>query len=128
MKAPAIKLIETLLPSIITYEVQTGDAINGYGVSKIYDIRVAVIGDNCRLCGESSYTAPYNPDRRLPSSSCQHRWKSNQQTEIAYCSGKTLEEVTKLANKKATDWLLRVVHKSPEMIPGFMAHLLELIE
>ena len=56
--APAISKLLKAYPSRIRAHVSTGDAMNTYGVSIVYQVFVDVLTDKCKGCGETQFTAP----------------------------------------------------------------------
>ncbi len=56
--APAIDKLLKTYPSRIQAHISTGDVINTYGVSIVFQIFVEVLMDRCKNCGETQFTPP----------------------------------------------------------------------
>jgi hypothetical protein len=61
--APAVSKLLKTYPSRIRANVTTGDAINTYGVSIVFQVFVEVLMDRCKNCGETQFTAPVDDCR-----------------------------------------------------------------
>jgi hypothetical protein len=99
--APAINQLFKTYPSRIRAHVSTGDAINTYGVSIVFQVFIDVLMDRCKSCGETQFSAP-NFDY------CRgHRFKTEWQ-EIASGEGVGTQEALNRADKHVAEWLERV--------------------
>src|SRR5262245_37102532 len=96
--APAISKLLKTHPSRIRAQVSTGDAINTYGVSMIFQVFVEVLMGRCDKCGETQFTPPNDPDCRW------HKFKTEWR-EIASGEGDGTEEALKRANKRVVEWM-----------------------
>jgi len=56
--APAVSKLLKTYPSRLRAHITTGDAINTYGISIVFQIFVEVLMDRCKNCGETQFTAP----------------------------------------------------------------------
>lgn len=57
--APAINKLLKTYPSRIRAHVSTGDVINTYGVSIIFQVFIEVLMGRCNGCGETDFTPPH---------------------------------------------------------------------
>lgn len=97
--APAINQLLKTYPSRIRGHVTTGDAINGYGVSVIFQVFIDVLMDRCKGCGETQFSAPNSGDCR------NHRFIKVWQ-EIASGEAKEgTQEALNRADKRVVEWL-----------------------
>ena len=98
--APAISKLLKTYPSRIRAHITTGDALNTYGVSIIFQIFVEVLMDHCKNCGETQFTAP-NDD-------CRYHKFNKEWREVASGESKDgTEAALKRADKRANEWLKR---------------------
>lgn len=96
--APAIKQLLKTYPSRIRTQASTGDAINTYGVSMIFQVFIDVLMDRCGTCGETQFT-PAN-------GRCRYHRPRKEWREIG--SGESedgTQEALRRANNRVTDWL-----------------------
>jgi hypothetical protein len=116
---PALRLMTTVFPSIITQETQVSDVTGGYGVSKMHDVKVVVICEECQLCHELSLTEDYTPG----GGKCQHKWRKVQHV-VSHATGKTIEDAQRRANIDTSEFLRLVAKRTPEFFPKFLELLL----
>lgn len=62
--APAISKLLKTYTSRIRANVTTGDALNTYGVSIVFQVFIEVLMDRCKGCGETQFSAPNFGDCR----------------------------------------------------------------
>lgn len=98
--APAINQLLKTYPSRIRAHVSTGDAIDTYGVSIIFQVFVEVLMGRCDRCGETQFTPPNDPDCRW------HKFKTEWR-EIASGEGAGTQEALNRADKRVAEWLER---------------------
>ena len=119
LDTPALRLMTMIFPSIITQETQVGDVTGGYGQSKMHDVKVVVICEECQLCHELSLTEDFKPN-----GNCQHKWRKAQHV-VSHATGKTIEDAERRANMDTSEFLRKVARRSPEFSPKFLEYLLE---
>ena len=96
--APAINKLLKTYPSRIRAHITTGDAINTYGDSIIFQIFVEVLMDRCKNCGETQFTAPNDH--------CRYHKFNKEWREVASGESKDgTQAALKRADKRATEWL-----------------------
>lgn len=96
--APAISKLLKSHPSRIRAHVTTGDVINTYGVSMIFQVFVEVLMSRCKGCGETEFTPPNFGD--CPNHKFTREWH-----EVA--SGETTAgtvEALRRADNLAAEW------------------------
>jgi hypothetical protein len=96
--APAINQLFKTYPSRIRAHVTTGDAVNGYGVSIVFQVFIEVLMGRCDRCGETQFTPPNDPNCRW------HKFKTEWR-EIASGEGPGTQEALNRANNRVTEWL-----------------------
>lgn len=97
--APAISRLLKTYPSRIRAHVSTGDVINTYGISIIFQVFIEVLTDRCKGCGETQFSPPNCGD--CPNHRFVKEWR-----EIA--SGETptgTQEALRRADKLTAEWL-----------------------
>src|SRR5262245_38945205 len=95
--APSLALLLRTYKSRISASISTHDVINGYGVTFIFQVKVDVLTDTCRRCGETQFSAPM-PECK------QHKFESAWQW-IADGEGKDTTEALARADVHAAKWL-----------------------
>jgi hypothetical protein len=96
--APVITTLLKTYTSRIRAHVSTGDVINTYGVSIIYQVFIEVLTDRCKGCGETQFTAPNFGDCR------NHRFAQEWQ-EIASGEAESTQEALLRADGHVAEWL-----------------------
>jgi hypothetical protein len=96
--APAISKCLKTYPSRIRAHVSTGDVINTYGVSIIYQVFIDVLTDRCKGCGETQFTPPNFGD--CPNHRFITEWR-----EVASGEGEGTEAAIILADGHVEGWL-----------------------
>lgn len=97
--APAISKLLKTYPSRIRANVTTGDALNTYGVSIVFQIFVDVLMGRCKNCGETQFTPPNDPDCRW------HKFKTEWREVASGEANEGTEEALKRADRSASKWL-----------------------
>ncbi len=99
--APSVHTLLRTYPSRIRAQFATGDVVNTYGVSIIFQVFIDVLTHTCKGCGETQFSPPNFGD--CPN----HRFKTDW-SEIA--SGEATEgsaEALRKANVLAAEWLAK---------------------
>ncbi len=96
--APAISKLLKTYPSRLRAHVSTGDVINTYGISIVYQVFVDVLTDRCKGCGETQFTAPNFGD-------CPNHRFATDWAEVASGEGEGTEAALERADVRATEWL-----------------------
>ena len=97
--APAISKLLKTYPSRIRANVVTGDALNTYGISIIFQVFIDVLMERCKNCGETQFTSPNVQDCRY------HRFRKEWR-EVASGEAKEGTEAALMrADKHAAKWL-----------------------
>jgi hypothetical protein len=96
--SPAVSKILKTYPSRIRAHVTTGDAINTYGISIVFQVFVEVLMDRCKNCGETQFTAPND--------ACRYHKFIKEWREVASGEAKEgTERALMRADNRATEWL-----------------------
>jgi hypothetical protein len=97
--APAIATLLKTYTSRIRAHVSTGDVVNTYGISIVFQVFIEVLTDRCKGCGETQFSAPNFGDCR------NHRFTKEWQ-EIASGEAKEgTEAALSRADKRVAEWL-----------------------
>jgi hypothetical protein len=97
--APAIAILLRSYASRVRVHVSTGDALDSYGVSIVFQVFIDVLTHHCKGCGETQFTPPNFGD-------CPNHRFTMEWTEIA--SGEAKEgtrDALLRANGRVAEWI-----------------------
>jgi hypothetical protein len=97
--APAVAILLETYASRVRVHVSTGDALDSYGVSIVFQVFIDVLTHRCKGCGETQFTPPNFGDCR------NHRF-TTEWIEIA--SGEAKEgtrDALLRANRQVAEWI-----------------------
>jgi hypothetical protein len=99
--APAVNKLLKTYPARVRGHVTTGDAINTYGVSTVFQVFIDVLTDKCKGCGETQFTPPNSGDCR------NHRFVTDWMEVASGESAEGTAAALERADVRATEWLSR---------------------
>lgn len=97
--APAVSKLLKTYPSRIRAHVSTGDAVNTYGFSVVFQVFIDVSMQRCKGCGETQFSPPNCGDCR------NHRFAQEWQ-EIASGEAESTQEALLRADGHVAEWLM----------------------
>jgi hypothetical protein len=97
--APAVAILLTSYASRVRVHVSTGDALDSYGISIVFQVFIDVLTHHCKGCGETQFTPPNFGD--CPNHRFTMGW-------IEIASGEAKEgtrDALLRANGRVTEWI-----------------------
>ena len=70
----SVAVLCRVFPAVVAFELQTANAVNGYGARGQWSAKVSVLVAQCHLCGGDAITAVSDLRPDAPPV-CRHRWR-----------------------------------------------------